>query len=107
MPDDPPAYWPDGHDKAETLGAFVKVYATVGFIHDGMTIQRLRSALRKSDLCRCRWRPDTRGEAIGRWIVDQQAWSWEDIQHKTLKAMEDDGLGLGYGKVAVILRRPY
>jgi hypothetical protein len=24
-PDDPPAYWPDGHDKAETLEAFVKV----------------------------------------------------------------------------------
>jgi hypothetical protein len=30
---------------------------------------------------------------------------WEDIQG-TLKAMEDGGgLGLGYGKVAVILRR--
>lgn len=31
---------------------------------------------------------------------------WEDIQHKTLEAMEDSrGLGLGYGKVKLILKR--
>jgi hypothetical protein len=31
---------------------------------------------------------------------------WEDIQHNTLEAMEDSGgLGLGYGKVALVLRR--
>jgi hypothetical protein len=31
---------------------------------------------------------------------------WEDIRHLTLEAMEDDGLGLGYGKVSLILKRP-
>jgi hypothetical protein len=32
--------------------------------------------------------------------------SWEDIQHKTLDAVEDtSGLGLAYGRVAVIMKR--
>jgi hypothetical protein len=31
---------------------------------------------------------------------------WEDIQHDTLEAMEDrEDLGLGYGKVGLLLRR--
>jgi hypothetical protein len=108
-PDDPPAYWPDGHDKAETLEAFIKLYAAIGFVHGENQSYELEAGIEKIALY-------VDGDGVPTHAARQLAdgtWTsklgeWEDIQHKTLKAMEDGGaLGLGYGKVAVILRRIY
>ena len=106
-PADPPAYWPEGHDKAETLDAFVKAYATVGFVQDGNHSDELEVGIDKIAIY-------VDGEGVpthaARQLTDgtwtSKLGEWEDIQHNSLKAMEDaDGLGLGYGKVAVILKR--
>jgi hypothetical protein len=106
-PDDPPAYWPDGHDKAETLEAFVKVYATVGFVHDENHNSELEVGIEKVAIY---VDPDGAPTHAARQLADgtwtSKLCEWEDIQHKTLQAMEDSGgLGLGYGKVAIILKR--
>ena len=106
-PDGPPSYWPDGHDRAETLAAFIKAYATVGFVQDGDQNRELEVGIEKIAIY-------VDGDGVpthaARQLIDgtwtSKLGEWEDIQHKTLKAMEDsDGLGLGYGKVALILKR--
>jgi hypothetical protein len=105
-PDDLPAYWPDGHNKTETVEAF-KAYATVGFFYDGNHNCELEVGIEKIAIYVDRDGVPTHAARQ----LDDGTWTsklgeWEDIQHNTLDAMEDDGdLGLGYGKVAVILRR--
>jgi hypothetical protein len=106
-PAEPPAYWPDGHNRAETLEAFIKAYATIGFTYDGDKNYELEAGIEKIAIY-----VDSDGVpthaarqlADGGWT--SKLGEWEDIQHKTLEAMEDSGgLGLGYGKVAIILKR--
>jgi hypothetical protein len=106
-PDDPPAYWPEGHDRIETLEAFIDAYSTLGFIEDGNQSYDLEVGIEKIAIY---VDDDGTPSHAARQLVNG-AWTsklgeWEDIEHQTLSAMEDgDGLGLGYGKVAVILRR--
>ncbi|MGH6736855.1 MAG: DUF7689 domain-containing protein [Acidobacteriota bacterium] len=106
-PDDPPAYWPDGHDRTDTIEAFVKAYATVGFSLIEDDNYELEVGIEKIAIY-------VDGDGIPTHAARQLedgSWTsklgeWEDIQHKTLNAVEDKGdLGLGYGKVAVILRK--
>lgn len=105
-PDEPPSYWPPGHDKAETLEAFVKAYATVGFVVDFNQTSELEVGIEKVAIyVDADGVPTHAARQLTNGSWTSKLGEWEDIQHKTLKAMEDDGLGLGYGKVAVILRR--
>jgi hypothetical protein len=106
-PDGPPSYWPDGHDKAETLDAFVNAYATLGFVNDGNQSYELEVGIEKIAIYVDGHGVPThaaRQLTDGTWT--SKLGEWEDIRHKTLRAMEDrGGLGLGYGKVALILSR--
>ncbi|MFZ1964372.1 MAG: hypothetical protein WAU78_13065 [Roseiarcus sp.] len=106
-PDDQPAYWPQGLDKVETLEAFVSAYATLGYAkcEGGGTV--LEAGFEKVVIY-----ADTHGVPThaakqlpnGAWT--SKLGEWEDIQHTRPEAMEDDGvLGLGYGKIAVVLKR--
>lgn len=106
-PDDPPSYWPDGHDKTETLEAFVKAYATVGFAHDGNHNFELEVGIEKIAIyIDADGVPTHAARQLSDGTWTSKLGEWEDIQHKTLQAMEDSGgLGLGYGKVAIILKR--
>jgi hypothetical protein len=83
------------------------VYGTVGFIHGENQNSELEVGTEKVAIYVDADGIPThaaRQLADGTWT--SKLGEWEDIRHKTLKAMEDgDGLGLGYGRVAVILRR--
>src|SRR5260370_26191239 len=89
-PDDPPAYWPDGHDKAETLEAFIKLYAAIGFVHDENQSSELETGIEKIPLY---VDPDggpphpARQLPTGTW--PSNLGEWEDIQPKTLKRLEE------------------
>lgn len=106
-PDDAPAYWPEGLEKVETLDAFVKAYASVGFAECHNNDSSVEPGFEKVAIY-----TDSEGlPAHAARQLSDGAWTsklgeWEDIRHATLEAMEDAGdLGLGYGKVALILKR--
>ena len=90
-----------------TLDAFVAAYETEGY----MTCQSQSRAL-EPGVDKVAIYVDGAGEPThaARQLPDG-AWTsklgdWEDIRHITLEAMEDDtGRGLGYGQVAMIMRR--
>ena len=100
------SYWPGGVPE-ETLDAFIAAYGTEGFA-----------------VCQAQSRdPEPGVERVAIYVDDDGTpthaarqlpdgtWTsklggWEDIMHVSLEAMEDkDDLGLGYGKVALILKR--
>ena len=93
--------------KRHTIEAFVKAYATVGFSLIDDDNYELEVGIEKVAIY-----VDSDGipSHAARQLEDG-SWTsklgeWEDIQHRTLSAVEDKGdLGLGYGKVAVILRK--
>jgi hypothetical protein len=106
-PDDEPAYWPDGLPKEETLEAFILAYESEGYSKSDPPNSELEAGFEKVAIY-----VDDKGVpthaarqlANGEWT--SKLGSWEDIQHKTLDAVEDSsGLGLAYGKVAVIMKR--
>jgi hypothetical protein len=106
-PDDQPAYWPKGLDKAETVEAFVNAYATLGYAKCDDDSTALEAGFEKVAIY-----VDAAGvPAHAAKQLPDGAWTsklgeWEDIRHATPESMEDDGaLGLGYGKVTVILKR--
>ena len=106
-PAEAPAYWPAEVEKIETLEGFVAAYATLGYTMCPTQGRDLVIGVEKVAVYvdsdgipthAARQLPD------GFWT--SKLGEWEDIRHHTLEAMEDaGGLGLGYGKVAVILRR--
>ena len=101
------AYWPT--DTAEeTLEAFVQAYRTEGYAVYEEQIREWEPGFEKVAIY-----VDDAGEPThaakqlpdGSWT--SKLGEWEDIQHRTLEAMEDKGgLGLGYGVVALIMKRP-
>lgn len=106
-PADPPAYWPDGVHKDETIESFILAYKEVGYAKCPTQSRDLEEGIEKVAIY-----VDVEGVpthaarqlATGTWT--SKLGEWEDIQHDTLEAMEDsDGQGLGYGKVALMLRR--
>lgn len=103
----PGAYWPIERGD-ETLDAFVLAYQTAGYARCERQSRNLEPGIEKVAIY-------VDGEGVPTHAARQLpdgSWTsklgeWEDIQHRTLEAMEDkDGLGLGYGRVALILRRP-
>lgn len=106
-PDDPPSYWPPGIAKNETLENFILAYGTEGYVKCDHLNSQLEPGIEKVAIYVDKYGAPThaaRQLADGSWT--SKLGEWEDIQHKTLEAIEDkDGLGLGYGKVAVILSR--
>jgi hypothetical protein len=106
-PDGPPSYWPEGVKLEETLEIFAAAYADVGFEVCTKQCRDLEEGFEKVAVYVDADNVPThaaRQLANGKWT--SKLGEWEDIQHDTLEAMEDaDGLGLGYGKVALILRR--
>lgn len=106
-PDDPPAYWPQGLDKQETLEVFVLAYESEGYSRCDQQSRGLELGVEKVAIYADADGPThaARQLADGTWT--SKLGDWEDIQHNTLEAMEDSGgLGLGYGRMVVILRRP-
>jgi hypothetical protein len=107
-PDDPPAFWPDGLVKTESVQAFVEAYSTVGFVLCEDMNHHLEPGFEKIAIY-----VDANGipSHAARQLPDG-AWTsklgeWEDIRHASLEAVEDaNGLGLGYGKVTCIMKRP-
>ena len=106
-PAPPPAYWPPAPALEETVDAFVLAYAVEGYAVCATQSRELESGIEKVAIYvdidgvpthAARQLPD------GTWT--SKLGEWEDIRHYTLEAMEDrGGLGLGYGKVALLLRR--
>jgi hypothetical protein len=102
-------HWPRGVELEETLEAFIHAYET----EDYVVCQRrdLEVGVEKIAIY-----IDADGipTHAARQLVDgwwtSKLGGWEDIQHETLEALEADDdearQGLGYGKVAVIMRRP-
>jgi hypothetical protein len=98
--------WPEGVDREETLDCFIRAYGTQGY-------EVCESADLEPGFERIALYVDAYGETThaarqldnGHWT--SKLGDWEDIEHKVLEALEDDvqGRGLGYGKVAVILKR--
>jgi hypothetical protein len=102
-----PAYWPEGLAREETLESFVLAYTVEGYAVCETQNRGLESGIEKVAVY-----VDSDGipTHAARQLVDgnwtSKLGEWEDIQHNTLEAMEDSrDLGLGYGKVALILRR--
>jgi hypothetical protein len=99
--------WPEGVDREETLDCFIRAYRTQGY-------EVCESADFELGFEKIALYVDSYGETThaarqlenGHWT--SKLGDWEDIEHKTLETLEDDvqGRGLGYGKVAMILRRP-
>jgi hypothetical protein len=102
-----PAYWPQGVELEETMDSFVLAYAVEGYAVCPNQSRELENGIEKVAIY-------VDGAGIpthaARQLADG-AWTsklgeWEDIQHNMLEAMEDSGgLGLGYGTMALILRR--
>lgn len=97
--------WPDGIPKEETVASFVAAYLTRGYLPcEGPSLE---AGFEKIALY---VNPDgvpthaARQLSSGAWT--SKLGEWEDIEHLTLEALEDPhGIGLAYGKVALILRR--
>jgi hypothetical protein len=106
-PAEPPAYWPDGIAKEETLQSFMLAYQEVGYVKCEAQGRELEHGVEKVAIyVDCDGVPThaARQLADGTWT--SKLGEWEDIQHDTLEAMEDrEDLGLGYGKVGLLLRR--
>lgn len=91
-----------------TLDAFVAAYATEGYVICETQSRDLEPGVEKVAIYvdgtsepthAARQLPD------GSWT--SKLGDWEDIRHERLEAMEDlSGAGLGYGRVAMIMRRP-
>lgn len=103
----PDAHWPASVTKNVTVEAFTQAYGSEGYETCPAQDRTLDIAFEKVAVY-----VDAAGAPThaARQLTDG---SWtsklgeaEDICHATLEAIEDDGHGLGYGKVAVILRRP-
>jgi hypothetical protein len=100
-------HWPDGLAREETLEAFIAAYSTIGYEptadnNHGLETGRDKIAIYTDadgvPTHAARQLPD------GTWT--SKLGQWEDIMHQTLEAMEDStGLGLAYGKVALIMVR--
>lgn len=107
-PDDAPAYWPEGLEKAETLDGFVLAYETVGFKTCPTQSRELEPNVVKVAIYVDQDGVPTHAARQipgGAWT--SKLGDWEDIQHQTLEAMEAGAdPTLGYGKVALIMRRP-
>lgn len=101
-------HWPHGIAKAETLECFISAYGTVGYTVCDPQSREAEPGIEKIAIY---VDPDGAPTHAARQLADG-SWTsklgeWEDIQHRTLEAVEDkDGLGLGYGRVALIMKRP-
>ncbi len=106
-PAPPPSYWPHGVAQEETLQSFVLAYTVEGYTVCATQSREVESGIEKVAIY-----VDGNGVPThaARQLIDgtwtSKLGEWEDIQHNSLEAMEDSGgMGLGYGKVALILRR--
>jgi hypothetical protein len=103
-------HWPAGVALVETIEAFIQAYETEGYEVCEAQSRELETGFEKIAIYvdadgtpthAARQLPD------GSWT--SKLGDWEDIQHQTLEALEtrDDEAhqGLGYGKVAKIVRR--
>lgn len=101
------SYWPVDAS-VETLEAFTAAYGTCGFsICDKQSRDLEVGVERVAIYVDVDGVPTHAARQLpnGRWT--SKLGRWEDIQHDTLEAIEDrDNMGLGYGKVALILKRP-
>lgn len=98
-------HWPEGLFRTETLDAFVVAYEQLGY--ELCSSAELEEGFEKIALY-----VDSMGEPShaarqlphGSWT--SKLGEWEDIEHRTLEALEGDQ-GRGYGKVVRLLKRPY
>ena len=106
-PEDAPGVsWPTGVAKEVTVNAFVDAYAQDGYEECGSPV--LEEGFEKIALyVDFDGAPTHAAHQLpnGRW--SSKLGEWEDIEHNTLEALEDHNqLGLGYGAVGRLLRRP-
>jgi hypothetical protein len=106
-PAPPPSYWPENVIPEETLNSFVLAYSVEGYRVCANQDRELEAGVEKVAIYVDAAGAPThaaRQLADGTWT--SKLGEWEDIRHDTLEAMEDSrGLGLGYGKVALIVKR--
>lgn len=105
--DGPGIYWPPNAEKAETVAGFVQAYATIGYSVCPLGDRTLEDGIEKIAIYLDRDGVPThaaRQIPSGEWT--SKLGRSEDIQHRSLEALECNGQGdLGYGHVGLILRR--
>lgn len=97
-------FWPEGLPCEESIEAFIEAYQAVGYsVCDG---DQLEVGFVKVAIY-----ADADGVPMhaarqllsGSWT--SKLGQWEDIEHTTPRDLEDNGEGLGYGTVTVIMKR--
>lgn len=97
--------WPDGLPVEETLEAFIELYASIGYsVCDGSDLEEgYEKVAIYTDTDNCPTHAARQLES-GAWT--SKLGEWEDIEHKTLTALEaGEGGCTGYGKVSKIMKR--
>ena len=91
----------------ETVEAFVSAYATLGYAKCEESSAVLEAGFEKVAIyVDANGVPTHAAKQLPNGAWTSKLGEWEDIRHATPEAVEDDGaLGLGYGKVAVFLKR--
>jgi hypothetical protein len=102
-------YWPNGVVIEETIEAFIHAYEVEGYtLCSGRELEvgfeKIAIYVDADGI------PTHAARQLEDGYWTSKLGEWEDIRHRTLEALEtgDDASnrGLGYGKVAVIMRRP-
>jgi len=97
------AYWPEGVKRKVTRNSFIAAFGTVGYeiCDNGM----LEEGCEKIALFEKNGIPTHASKQLedGRW--KSKLGEWEDIEHKTVEAVQTfNGVG-SYGEVAIYMRR--
>ena len=99
----PGVFWPAGIDAVETVEAFVQAYSTLGYDscdHAELETDFIKVAIYVDG----DGVPTHAARQLPNGMWTSKLGQWEDIEHRTLHDLEDDGRGLGYGRSAVFLK---
>ncbi len=101
-------YWPVGVSQEETIESFVHAYGSIGYVVCDDGCRNVEAGFQKIAI----YVDDDGVPSHAARQLPSGCWTSklgkaEDIRHNTLEAIESDPImGLGYGKVALIMRRP-
>lgn len=99
----PFSYWPTEAPQEVTLEGYRAVFELMGYEECGT--EELEPGFEKVGIyVDADGSPTHAAKQLENGSWTSKLGSWEDIEHQTLHALE--GTGLGYGTIALILRRP-
>jgi len=101
-------YWPPEAPQEETIESFIQAYGTIGYKVCDKERRNAEPGFQKIAIyVDEEGVPTHAARQLPSGLWTSKLGKAEDIQHDTLEAVESDPvIGLGYGKVALILRRP-